>query len=474
MKQRRGREGRALPGLAALVLVLALAAACAGVGGQPEPAGPKGSGVFLFLSSPRKPANDVRFSLTGLRFMTKDGVWTEAPLERTLDSVQCAEGQVKVAEFALPPGSYLRMAWRIGAAWMVRDNKTFTLALPGADGSHEMEVDLSVPAGGRTAFFADWDPDRSVIDSYSFDPQLTVRGQGAAMTDVQIYVACFGSDAVVVADRERDEVAAVIGVGRGPVGVVADPARKRVYVANSGSDDISVIDSGAGRVVSTFSNSGCSPTEIALSADGKWLVAVNPDTDNVSVIDTALGSLVRQIGVGRRPVAVVFDPSRGLFYVSNADSNTVSVLDPTRAAPVRTVRVGQRPGGMTVYNSVLYVANTGSDNLSVVEAPAYTVTTTIPAPHSPLWVAPGHADRLCLTTAASNEVSFVYVPMRMVIKTVAAGRDPGRMATDSMRRKLYVANGDSGEVTVVDLASGRVRAVLPVGRQPRGIAVHEQ
>ncbi|MEW5772462.1 MAG: hypothetical protein AB1916_02960 [Thermodesulfobacteriota bacterium] len=454
-----------------LFLAVLLAGACARTPGGADEDIRQESGVFLYLSCPGKPAADLRFQLAGLRFMTRDGVWLERPLERGVDAADCAAAQVLLGELSLPPGRYQRMAWRFSAAWVAGDKKAYALALPGRDGEIELEADLTVPPDGRTAFFAEWEPDLSVADAYLFEPRLTVRGQRMAMADVQAYVACEGSDAVVVLDRERDAVAAVIGVGRGPAGVAADPVHNRVYVANSGSCDISVIDTAAGRVISSVPNAGCSPTDLALSADGRWLLAVNPDTDNVSVIDARVLSLVRQIRVGRRPEAILSDPGRGLFYVSCAEANTVAVLDPARAEPVRTLRVGQRPAGLALQGQDLYVANAGSNNLSVVETPAFTVATTIPLPHAPRWVVPGYADRLCVTSAESDEVSLVYAPMRMALKAVPVGQRPGRMATDTERRKLYVAREGAAEVAVVDLAAGRVRAVLPVGRKPRGVAV---
>ena len=474
---RTERRGAAAIALAALLLAALLGAllagGCARLAGEPKDAARDRTGVFLYLTCTRKPATGIRFQLSGLRFMAKDGTWTDCPLERLVDAEESHAGQVLLAETPLPRGTYVRMAWRFGGAWVADARKSVALVLPD-DGTTETAVDLAVPPDGRTAFFAEWDPDQAVVDSYRFEPRFRVQGQRMAMTDVQAFVACAGSDVVMVLDREQDAVAAVIGVGRGPVGVAADPARNRVYVANAGSGNISVIDAAAGRVVATLPNAGCSPTDLALSADGKWLLAVNPDADNVSVFDTSVLSLVRQITVEREPAGITADPGRGLFYVASAAANTVAVLDPTRAEPVRTLRVGLRPTGLAVLDSVLYVANTGSDNISVVEPPSFAVATTIPAPGAPTWVAPCPADRLCVAGAGADQVSLVYAPTRMVLKTLPGGRGPGRMAADLERRKLFVANEDSAEVAVLDLVSGRVRAVLPVGRQPRGVAVPGQ
>src|SRR5579863_1759690 len=48
---------------------------------------------------------------------------------------------------------------------------------------------------------------------------------------------------------------------------------------------------------------------------------------------------------------------------------------------------------------------------------------------------------------------------------VPTGTRPGPPAGP----KLYVSNEASGDVTIVDVATGKVDATLPVGKRPRGI-----
>jgi len=51
---------------------------------------------------------------------------------------------------------------------------------------------------------------------------------------------------------------------------------------------------------------------------------------------------------------------------------------------------------------------------------------------------------------------------------------PSHMAMDTPRRKLYVVNRLSEDVSVVDLATKKVKTVIEVGRKPCGIAVIEE
>jgi YVTN family beta-propeller protein len=54
------------------------------------------------------------------------------------------------------------------------------------------------------------------------------------------------------------------------------------------------------------------------------------------------------VPVERRPEGVAASPDNSFVYVTNTASNTMSVIDPLTSQPVATVPVGQQPEGVTV------------------------------------------------------------------------------------------------------------------------------
>ena len=58
----------------------------------------------------------------------------------------------------------------------------------------------------------------------------------------RIYVANAGSDSVSVIDGASNTVAATVAVGSNPLGVAVNPNTNRIYVANSRDDTVSVIE----------------------------------------------------------------------------------------------------------------------------------------------------------------------------------------------------------------------------------------
>ena len=426
--------------------------------------------VFFYLSCPQKPTFDISFSISGMSFMNKGGEWIDVAVDKRIHSAGLAQNQIKLREFYLPAGKYERIRWTISEAKLNKDGKIFGLALPQPGVNHFFDMEFSVFSGESFALFADWNPEESVFDKYLFRPKMTLRKQGIEIKNILLYVTNSGSDCVTVIDRQQDMVVATIAVDRSPMGIVASPDGDKIYVANSGSNNISVIDTGLSRVINKIANFGYSPAELALSEDGLTLYATNPNSDNISVIDTLSNIVSGWIYVGNNPADIVVDQDRRKVYVANKTSNSVSIVNVNTSAVENTVTVGFNPTGVAIHQDKLYVTNTGSNSISVIDIPSYSVTKTISLSQKPMWLVSGLSDRIYVS-GADNEVSFIYPSMDMTTRNISVGDLPSQMAVDSLRRKLYVVNTMSEDISVIDLATKRLKTVIQVGRRPHGIAL---
>jgi len=99
-------------------------------------------------------------------------------------------------------------------------------------------------------------------------------------------------------DLQSGKVTAEIAVGLHPTGLAMDATRHRLYVANSNSDTISVIDTNKNVVVETFAVqpfardvAGVAPESLAISADGTRLYVACAGINAVAVLELAQGRL---------------------------------------------------------------------------------------------------------------------------------------------------------------------------------------
>ena len=78
---------------------------------------------------------------------------------------------------------------------------------------------------------------------------------------------------------------ATIPVGATPFGVAVAPDGGHVYVANLGSNTVSVIDANTGSVVRNPITFGLAPFGVAVAPDGSHVYVANSNSNTVSIID---------------------------------------------------------------------------------------------------------------------------------------------------------------------------------------------
>jgi YVTN family beta-propeller protein len=237
-------------------------------------------------------------------------------------------------------------------------------------------------------------------------------------------------DRLYVIDTSTNTVIKRVIVGDGPERVTITPDGAFAYVTNSGSGTVSVVDTSTDAVVVT-TDVGRSPFGIAFSPDGQAAYVTNAGSDTVSVIDTGSRTVIATIPVHRTPMDIAVTPDGASAYVVNQRSETVSVID-TRTATVSLVVSVPRPIGIAVApdGASVYVGNRARA-ISVISRATHMVTSTIALRASPT------------NLALSRDGAFLYV----------------------------TSFGEPGNVAVVDIATKSVVATIPVGDQPRNIAI---
>lgn len=189
--------------------------------------------------------------------------------------------------------------------------------------------------------------------------------------------------------------------------------------------------------------------------------------------------VVAGIPVGARPVAVAADVHDHVF-VTNSGANTVSVIDSRTNTVTATINVGLRPEGVATDPQVgVCVANGGSSTMTVIDRfNAVIATVRVQSPFFPLpdtmRVAVDHLmGRAYVTHRGSHRVSIVKISGELppFAHTFAEVPGPLGLAVDPTSHRVYVAQPDFHTVSVIDPATNKVVATIPVRAQPTGIAI---
>jgi YVTN family beta-propeller protein len=315
----------------------------------------------------------------------------------------------------------------------------------------------------------------------------------------EVYVVNSGSvgtnGSISVIDTEKNAVVATIPVQKQPYFLDLDAAGDLAYVANSGSNSVSIVDLKTRREIG-IAGAGEGPGLARISPDGKSLVVTNRTGNSVSILGGSGGAgswqvrkviegcpgatnalilpdsskafvtcsgghqvmvialaragsansparadaLEALLDVGHSPVHLALKPDGGEIFVSNFDSDSISEIEITTNDVSGTYLMGSHPvnGLVSEDNSLLYVSNFRSQELSVYS------------------IADGK--RVGLSTHVGDG-------------SIHVGDGPDALAFSANGNLLFAVDARSGDLAVIRTSTRALFTLLPTGRQPNAIAL---
>ena len=286
--------------------------------------------------------------------------------------------------------------------------------------------------------------------------------------------------------------------------LTADSLAGVMYVQNSNSNSISIVDLATNAILRNITVDG-TPHNIKLSEDQLTLYILTSDRDSgtifmlnttsnelmneipteVSVQDIAVfngtmyasdvrggkvlvmnlnGTLVDEIDVGSRPQYMEVRPDGQVLYVTRL-GGPISVVDLEQKLVIKEIDSGDMPHRLSFTNGgeVLFVVNAESDTLSVIDSDKHEVIKTIPVGDSPGYVALNPDETLAyVTNMDSNTVSIVDADK--VVNEIPVGSGPYGIAFSADGGDLaYVSNTKGNDVSVINTASSKVTATISAG-----------
>jgi YVTN family beta-propeller protein len=290
----------------------------------------------------------------------------------------------------------------------------------------------------------------------------------------RIYVSNQLDNTASVIDGDTHKIVATVRVGVSPAQMAVSPDHRSVYIANTGSNTVSVLNTADNTIARNIAlPRGSRPIGVAVSPSGRYLYTADGRANRVSVLDTRAGRLVTSVRVGTQPLSVAVAPDGKTVYAANSGSGDVSVIDARTNRVARAIPTGRFPSGVAVTpdGASVYVTNELS-GVTVINADNGTVEARLREP-SPFSVAMSpNGDRAYVTSLGPGRVTGIDTETHRVSSTVSVG-PPGTdpFTVRATRDALYVANQGASTLSIIDPTTLRTTATIGTGNSPYGIAV---
>ena len=305
-------------------------------------------------------------------------------------------------------------------------------------------------------------------------------GDGTAITPIGFRVTPAGSQT---------------DLGDLPLGLALSPDGTTLLATNDGQgvQSLQVVDAATSRVTQTIRYR--SPRSLfmglAFSPDGTTAYASGGGDELVHTYSVAGGKLTEGSPIalpltnpaGMRvnlfPAGLAVTPDGSTLVVADHLGDAASVVDLTTGS-VTTVAAGHAPVGVAVSadSTTAYVTNQGGNSVSVLDLtadqPTVTATVTVGTHPSALLV---HDTTLYVADGDSDEISLIDTTTNAVVRTIdlapysgaQVGSNPTGLALAPDGTTLYVANSGNNDVDVIDTATDTVQGSIPTGWYPSAV-----
>jgi YVTN family beta-propeller protein len=276
-------------------------------------------------------------------------------------------------------------------------------------------------------------------------------------------------------------VASALALALAAADAAAAPARRKLYVANGGGDDVSVIDAATHQVLGRI-EVGLHPQGIAAPAsqDVIYVTIDGGKAGELLWIDPRSDAVTKRLAVGPKPNQLAVTPDGRFAYVPCRDGYW-DVVDLGAARVVTRIFTGGRPHNTlaSADGARMYLAPMGAPKqVTIVEVATHTPVGTIAFSDVVRPVALASDEkRLYAEVDGLVGIEVADVAARKMIQRVPATLTEGERTVASRshgigirpdQRELWECDVEHRDVHVYDVSGDRPRqiATVPVGGRP--------
>jgi len=279
-----------------------------------------------------------------------------------------------------------------------------------------------------------------------------------------------GSGNITVINATSIDAIANDSTDDGPYAVVVDPGTGDAYVMNGGTSslepNVTVLSEATGLSIASVPLA-VYPTGITYDSAQKALYTVDSGGNDVYEVNAASDHVVGVDIGGPHPTStsisapVAYDGANGDIYTADGSVPAVEVFSATHTL-IATINVGEWPDALA-YDNVskrLFVANNYNGNVSIINTTTNTLNKTslsVKQFDSLDAIAyDAHSNEVYAADSGGNNITVWGAQNDTKLKTIEVGAYPDSIVVDPQNHTIFVANHNSGNVSVISDTTNKV------------------
>jgi len=311
----------------------------------------------------------------------------------------------------------------------------------------------------------------------------TAGAAAAPKPGMKLYVTNSGSGDITVIDLDTLKVVGDIPVGEGVHGAAVQANGRKLFTTVESDNTLRIIDTATNEIEATINLTG-RPNQCAVTPDGKFVAIPIRDKNNVDIVDVAQRKVVKTLPV-KMPHNCLNDGSDRYLFVSSMGSDEIDRIDLNTMQYAGKTPVGgvPRPYVVSKDGRWMYVALSGLHGFAIVDVTGKNATqkfrmpainpTPHPHPFEPidtlthgLGLTPDETE--LWVTSLLDDCMYVYnVAAKKIVARVPTGEAPNWVTFSPDGKYCCVSNAGSDDCSIIDVAARKEVARIKVGKVPK-------
>lgn len=266
-----------------------------------------------------------------------------------------------------------------------------------------------------------------------------------------------------------------------PRGMAQNKANNSLYIACSDDAKVVEFDLSKRQIIRTYQDVPGAMYLVFHTASERLIVS-NEGASKATVIDVRSGNILAYLATGLEPDGIALTDDGNLIFIASENAGLVHVFDGTDYSAVDIIITNLRPRRLSIRNTELWVSSEMGSRVEIFDTNNFEkIDEIIFAPRgfrseqlTPVDILFNQTgDTAFVALGSANHVVIIDAAKREILKYILVGRRPWGLALTPDDKQLFVLNGLSDDVTLIDVQKMRPLRTSRTGLVPHSVEVFD-